>query len=401
MITPEEAQARILALGVPVAVETVAMLEAAGRWAAGDVAARRTQPARDLSAMDGYAIRFADLPGPWRVVGESAAGLPFAGSVGAGEAARIFTGAAVPNGADTVVIQEEVTRDGDALTLTGEGPPHNGPPHQGAHIRRAGSDFTHGDRLIAAGDALTPAALALAAMGGHGTLAVHRRIRVAVLSTGDELVPPGADTGDDRLPNSNAPMLAAMLGALPVEIIDLGIVADDRAALAAAFGLAGGCDILVTSGGASVGDHDLVRPVLLDLGATLDFWKVAMRPGKPLMAGKLGDTLGTKIVLGLPGNPVSAFVTATLFLLPLVRHLSGARLSLPRRIPATCIAPLPAVGPRTDFVRARWEGGALAPLSSTDSGALSSLARADALIVRAAGSEATPAGQPVEAILLG
>ena len=391
MITPEEAQARILALGVSVEIEILPLLKAAGRWAAGDVTARRTQPARDLSAMDGYAIRFADLPGPWRVVGVSAAGVPFGGSVGEGEAARIFTGAAVPAGADTIVVQEEVARDGDALTLTGEGP-----PYVGAHIRRAGSDFARGDRLIASGDALTPAVLALAAMGGHGSIDVHRRIRLAILSTGDELVAPGADAGDDRLPNSNAPMLAAMLGALPVEIVDLGIVPDDRAALATAFARARDCDTLVTSGGASVGDHDLVRPVLLDLGATLDFWKVAMRPGKPLMAGNLGNT----IVLGLPGNPVSAFVTATLFLLPLVRHLSGARDPLPRRIPASCNAPLPAVGPRTDFVRARWENGAVAPLPSTDSGVLSSLARADALIVRAAGSETTPAGQLVEAILL-
>lgn len=399
MITPEEAQARILALGEPVAVETVPLLAAANRWAARDVIARRTQPARDLSAMDGYAIRFADLPGPWRVIGESAAGVPFGGHVGTGEAARIFTGAAVPGGADSIIIQEEVAREpapaqagGDTLTQSGEGP-----PYRGAHVRRAGSDFGNGDRLIAAGESLGPATLALAAMGGYGTLDVHRRIRVAILSTGDELVLPGIATGDDRLPNSNAPMLAAMLGTQPVELIDLGIVPDDRAAMATAFRRAHDCDILVTTGGASVGDHDLVRPVLLDLGATLDFWKVAMRPGKPLMAGTLGQT----IVLGLPGNPVSAFVTATLFVLPLVRHLSGARDALPRRIVATCNSPMPAVGPRTDFVRARWEGGALALLPSTDSGVLSSLARADALIVRPAGSVAGPAGQGVEAILLG
>jgi molybdopterin molybdotransferase len=392
MITPEEAQARILALGTPVAVESVSLLEAAKRWTARDIIARRTQPARDLSAMDGYAIRFADLPGPWRVIGESAAGAPFIGHVGTGEVARIFTGAAVPEGADTIIIQEEVTRKGDTLTQTGEGP-----PHLGAHVRRAGSDFREGDRLIALGDALGPAALGLAAAGGYGMLDVHRRIRVAILSTGDELVPAGAPTGPDRLPNANAPMLAALLGALPVQIVDLGIVPDDRAALAAAFAAATDCDVVVTSGGASVGDHDLVRPVLLDLGAMLDFWKVMMRPGKPLMAGTLGPT----IVLGLPGNPVSAFVTATLFLLPLVGHLSGARDALPRRIAATCNAPMPAVGPRTDFVRARWDGRVLAPLPSTDSGVLSSLARADALIVRAAGAEATPAGQPVEAILLG
>lgn len=391
MIAPGEAQARILALGTPVAVEIVALPDAANRWSARDVVAGRTQPVRDLSAMDGYAIRFADIPGPWRVIGESAAGSPFDGAIGAGEAARIFTGAAVPRGADTIVIQENVMREGDTLTLTA-----SGPPHAGAHIRRAGSDFTSGARLIAAGDPLSAVALALAVMGGHARLDVHRRVRIALCSTGDELVLPGVDAGENRLPNSNAPMLAAMLGTLPVEIVDLGIVPDDRDALAAAFMRAADCDILVTSGGASVGDHDLVRPVLLDLGARLDFWKVAMRPGKPLMAGTFDRT----IVLGLPGNPVSAFVTATLFLLPLVRHLSGALNPLPHSLPARCNAALPAVGPRTDFVRARWDDGALAPLPSVDSGVLSSLARADALIVRPAGSDALLAGTVVEALLL-
>jgi molybdopterin molybdotransferase len=392
VITPEEAQARILALGAPVAIENVTIGDAAGRWAARDIVAGRTQPNRDLSAMDGYAICYDDLPGPWRVIGESAAGQPFGGQVAQGEAVRIFTGAAVPYGADTVIIQEEVARHGDALTRTGEGPPHTG-----AHIRRAGSDFMRNDRLLAAGDALGPAALALAVIGGHGQVPVHRRIRVALLSTGNELVPPGADAGDDQLPNSNAPMLATLLRELPVDIVDLGIVRDDRAALAAAFARASACDILVTSGGASVGDHDLVRPVLIDLGATVDFWKVAMRPGKPLLAGKIDDT----IILGLPGNPVSAFVTATLFLQPLVRHLSGARNSVPRRIAMTCTGQLAAVGPRTDFVRARWDGGGLAPLPSIDSGVLSSLARADALIIREAGSAPAAQGLSVEAILLG
>jgi molybdopterin molybdotransferase len=391
MIDWREAQARVVALGEPVAVETVALLDAAERWAAQDLAARRTQPARDLSAMDGYAIRFADLPGPWRVIGESAAGAPFGGSIGTGDAVRIFTGAAVPGGADSIVIQEEVARDGATLTLTGEGP-----PHVGAHLRRKGSDFTGGTVLIAAGSRFTPPVLALAAMGGHGTLPVRRRLRVAILSTGDELVAPGLATVTDRLPNSNAPMLMAMLKRLPVDLVDLGIVPDDHAALATAFGQARGCDILVTSGGASVGDHDLVRPVLLDLGATLNFWKVAMRPGKPLMAGKLGGT----VVLGLPGNPVSAYVTATLFLLPLVCHMGGARDPFPRLISATVAADMPATGPRTDFVRARWHDGQLDPLPSSDSGVLSSLARADALIVRAAGSAALVAGQPVEALLL-
>lgn len=391
MIDWREAHVRVFALAQPVDIETVPLLDAAGRYASAPVVAHRTQPARDLSAMDGYAIRFADLPGPWRVIGESAAGVPFAEAVGAGETARIFTGAAVPDGADIIVIQEEVARSGDTLTLTGEGP-----PRIGAHIRRAGSDFANGDVLIETGVALTPARLALAAMGGHGALPVRRRVQVALLSTGDELVAAGVDAGPDRLPNSNAPMLVAMLGGLPVDLTDLGIVPDDRTALAAAFDHARDFDIVVTTGGASVGDHDLVRPVLLDLGATLDFWKVAMRPGKPLMAG----TLGQAVVLGLPGNPVSAFVTATLFLLPLVRHLFGARDPLPPQLPATLDGSLPAVGARTDFVRARWSDGRLAPLPSGDSGALSSLAQADVLIVREAGSPALAAGEIVSAIAI-
>lgn len=391
MIGWEEAQARILALGKPVSVETLPMNQAASRWAAEDVVARRTQPARDLSSMDGYAIRLADIPGPWRVIGDSAAGAPFTGTIGTGDAARIFTGAAVPAGADTIVIQEDVTRDGAVLALCGDGPSATG-----AYIRRAGSDFARGDHLVAAGDLLSPARLALAAMGGHGSLAVRRRIRVALLSTGDELVAPGSAIDPDRLPNSNAPMLAAMLADLPVDIVDLGIAADTRDAHAGAFARAAGCDILVTSGGASVGDHDLVRPVLRDMGATLDFWKVAMRPGKPLLAGTLGET----VVLGLPGNPVSAFATATLFLLPLVRHLSGARAPLPQRIPVQVGEPMPAVGIRTDFIRARWDGGTLMPLPSSDSGVLSSLAQADAFIIRPAGATAISEGAQVEALLL-
>ncbi len=392
MISPDEAQARVLALGVPVSAETVPLLDGAGRWAASDVTARRTQPVCDLSAMDGYAVRLADVPGPWRIVGESAAGSPFCGSVGIGEAARIFTGAAMPAGADTIIVQEDAAIVDGALTLTGEGPALTG-----MHVRRAGSDFTSGDRLLAAGDALTPRALALAAMGGHGSIDVHRRVRVAIVSTGNELVAAGTAAGTDRLPDSNTPMLAAMLGSLPVEIVDLGIVVDDRVALAAVITRARDCDILVTIGGASVGDHDLVRPVLLEMGAALDFWKVAMRPGKPMMAGRLGDN----VVIGLPGNPVSAFVTALLFVLPLVRRLSGARDALPRRVAATCRDPLPAVGPRTDFVRARWDGTALSALPSNDSGIVSRLAQADALIVRPAGAPATVPEQAVEVILLG
>ena len=391
MLDWQDARARILALGSPVGTETLPLTHAAGRWSAAPVVALRNQPARDLSAMDGYAIRFADMAGPWRVIGESAAGDPFAGQVGAHEAIRIFTGAALPPGADSIVIQEEVSRDRNALTLTGEGP-----RERGSSVRFAGSDFERDAVLIEAGSALTPARIALAAIGGHGTLAVGRRVRVAILSTGNELVAPGIDPGADRLPGSNGPMLTVMLGDLPVEVTDFGIVPDDTEKLVWAFGRARDFDVIVTTGGASVGDHDLVRPALIEAGASIDFWKVAMRPGKPLMAGILGKA----VVLGLPGNPVSAFVTATLFLKPLIAHLSGAANAAPPMISATSIVDLPAVGPRTDFVRAAWRDGGLALLPSTDSGALSHLARADALIVRAAHAPALSAGQMVDVLLL-
>ena len=316
-----EAQARMIALKVPLPVETVPLLEANGRFAASDIVARRTQPALDLSAMDGYAIRYAERPGPWTVVGESAAGTAFGAALAPGEAARIFTGAPVPDGADVILIQEEATRDGERLTMTGEGP-----PRPGAHIRRAGSDFAEGGLLIPAGAAIGAAAIALAASGGHGALPVRRRPRVSILSTGNELVPAGEPVSGALLPASNGPMLAALLAGTACIATDHGIVRDDLDAISAAFtAMAGQADIIVTTGGASVGDHDLVLPALEKAGATIDFWKIAMRPGKPVMIGTLGDA----VVLGLPGNPVSAFVTATLFLKPLIAHLLGAAQPIP------------------------------------------------------------------------
>ena len=390
MLTPDEALTRILALGSPLATETLPLAEAAGRWLAEEVTARRTQPARDLSAMDGYAVRQIDGDGPWKVVGQSAAGLPFVGEVTAGEAVRIFTGAALPRGTDAIVIQEEVTRHGDRLTASNAG------VVKVSWVRRAGSDFAAGQSLLRSGDALTPAATALAAAGGHGTLTVRRPVRVALVSTGDELVAPGDDAGTDRLPASNGLMLAAMLRGLPVEIVDLGLVRDDLSAMTDAFARASGYDLVVTSGGASVGDHDLVRPALIAAGGDIDFWRIAMRPGKPLLAGTLGDA----VVVGLPGNPVSAFVTAILFVLPLVRHLSGARDPAPCRFWAELDEALPAVGARTDYVRARWVDGRLAPFASGDSSALVPLVAADALIVRPAGAAALPEGTRVEAIAL-
>lgn len=385
-----EARARLLALAPAIPVETVALPLAAHRWAAADLAARRTQPYAALSAMDGYAIRFADMPGPWTVIGESAAGHPFAGSAAAGEAVRIFTGAALPDGADTVLVQEEAARDGARLLLDGEGP-----PGVGRNTRPRGLDFHEGDPLVAAGQRLTPARLALLAAGGHATLPVRRRLAVAVAATGDELVPAGRPLATGQLPESNGLMLAALLADLPVDVIDLGILPDDRAVLARAFA-AVSADLLVTSGGASVGDHDLVRPALEDAGATIDFWRIALRPGKPMMAGRLGDTA----VMGLPGNPVSAFVTAFLFVRPLLAHMAGAADPLPRAWRLPLGEPLPANGEREDYLRGGIrDGRAFAP-SLQDSSMLRTLAGSDCLIVRPPHAPAANIGDSAEVLPL-
>ncbi|GAA3721177.1 molybdopterin molybdotransferase MoeA [Sphingomonas cynarae] len=385
-----EAQARLLAMARPVTEEQVPLRLAAGRWAATDIAARRTQPAADLSAMDGYAIRFADLPGPWRVIGESAAGKPFAGSIGPGEATRIFTGAAMPAGADTVLVQEEAARDDERLMLAGEGP-----PNCGRNVRRRGLDFAEGDRLVATGDRLTPARIAVAATGGHGDLPVRRRVRVAIAATGDELVPPGSDLDGAALPESNGAMLAAMLAGLPVDLIDLGILPDRLEVLRDAF--AGvRADLLVTTGGASVGDHDLVRPAIEAAGGSIDFWRIALRPGKPMMAGRLSDA----VVLGLPGNPVSAFVTALLFVLPMVAHLGGARDPLPVVTSAVLGEDLPANQGRTDYLRAELRDGRIFASTIQDSSMLLTLARSTCLVIRPAHAGTAMAGESAEILVI-
>ncbi|MDP5278186.1 molybdopterin molybdotransferase MoeA [Sphingomonas sp. DG1-23] len=381
-----QAWSRLFALAPQLPVERVAIAAAAGRWAAADLHALRTQPSADLSAMDGYAIRFAELPGPWRVVGESAAGRGFAGQAGLGEAVRIFTGAPLPLGTDTVMVQEEAARDGNTLRLAGEGP-----ATQGRNVRRRGLDFREGDLLIRAGERLTPARLALAGTAGHGHVAVRRKVRVAIAATGDELVAPGAPIGEAQLPETNRLMLAAQLAGLPVELLDLGILPDRREVLETAF-RAVDADLLVTSGGASVGDHDLVRPALEAAGATIDFWRIALRPGKPVMAGRLGET----VVLGLPGNPVSAFVTALLFVRPLVAHLAGAVDPLPATRAATLGEPLAANGERTDYLRAEIRDGRVFASTLQDSAMLRTLARATCLIVRAPHAPAARTGDPVE-----
>ena len=394
LLPVDEAQARLLDGVVALPAETVPFASALGRILAADVVATLTQPPFDTAAMDGYAIRWADRAGPWRRAGESAAGRGFDGRIGPGETIRILTGAPLPAGADTVVVQEDVVRaktiDGDIVTLTGDGP-----PREGAHIRRAGLDFTRGDVVAKAGERVTPARIGVAAAAGHAALPVHRRPRVALLATGDELVPPGVSPGPSQIVSSNGVMLAALLGA-HADVIDAGIVADTREALIAAIAAHADADVLITISGASVGDHDLVQPVLRDMGASIAFWRVALRPGKPMLAGRLGRAR----IVGLPGNPVSAFVCATLFVVPLLKALGGDPDPLPRTFSARLGIGLPANGPRRDYLRAGLAAGAAAPASTQDSAMLATLANSNVLIVRPPLADAIDAGSMVDCIAL-
>lgn len=386
-----EAQRRLLALAPQLPVEHRSAVDCAGYYLAHPVTAHRSQPAAPMSAMDGYALRAADLPGPWTVIGESAAGHPFGGTVAAGQAVRISTGAIVPAGADAVLLQEDCTREGDAVTLTGTQP---NPAER--HIRPRGMDFVEDGPLLAVGSVLGPAQIALAIAGGHQFLRVRRAPSVAIFDCGDELVLPGLPLLPQQIPASNGPMLAAMVAACPARITRLGPVPDRLDALTDVFVRAADVDIIVTSGGASVGDHDLIRPALEAIGATIDFWRVGIKPGKPILVARKGKQL----VLGLPGNPASTFVTAFLFLLPLLRAALGAAEPLPRTIPARLTQDMGAGGSRTEFMRARWDGANVTLDPLQDSGALGPLARANALIVRQAGAPAMPAGADVPVYLL-
>jgi molybdopterin molybdotransferase len=384
LLPVEVAQARMLALAAPLAATRKSLVEALHHFLAEPLVARRTQPATALSAMDGYAIRYADLPGPWRQTGHIAAGQWPTATVGAGETMRIFTGAPLPEGADTVLIQEDSADNDGLISLTG-----NASASMGQHIRRAGSDFMTGATLAAAGSAVTPGVIALAAMAGYAELLTGAAPRVAIITTGDELVEPGAPIGPGQIPESNGLMLTALLAGLPANVTPVRRIADDHDATVQAIHDASLThDVIVTVGGASVGDHDHVHAALTSLKAAPDFWKVAMRPGKPLMAAQLGDA----VVLGLPGNPSSAFVTAQLFLLPLIRHLAGAHDPLPRVEHAPLAAPLDGGGARRDYLRAVLNGGQLTPLSSQDSGLVSALAAANALLIREAGAAPQSAG---------
>jgi molybdopterin molybdotransferase len=325
------------------------------------------------------------------VIGESAAGHPCTGTFDIGEAVRISTGALLPEGAGAVVLQEDVIREGDTITLTGDGP---SPP--GRHIRRKAMDFDLGTELLAAGTRLGPAQVGLAIAAGHAEVTVRRRPRVVLIDGGDELIPPGQPCAPHQLPASNSAMLAVLFGAETPDLRRIGPVPDRLDAFVNALAAAEDADLVVTVGGASVGDHDLVRPALERWGAKIDFWKVAIKPGKPLLVATRGRTL----IIGLPGNPASSLVTATLFVQPLLRALQGARDCLPRRITTVLANAVPAGGARQEFLRAVWNGETIASGSLHDSGALASLAKSNALIDRPAGAPAAEAGAQVRAILL-
>jgi len=382
LISVDEALARILDGAWPLDAEAVSIDAAAGRVLAADLLALRTQPPFDASAMDGYAVRGADvaaIPARLRLIGAAAAGHGFDGVVGPGEAVRIFTGAPLPAGADTVVLQENVTSEQEGwVTVTTV-------TATGRHRRAAGLDFRAGERGLAAGTVLDFRAVSLAAAMNHATVPAVRRPRVAIVSTGDELVAPGGDPGPDQIVASNHVGVAALVARAGGVPLMLGIAGDTLEALAGAVERAetARADILVTLGGASVGDHDLVQEALGAAGMQLDFWRIAMRPGKPLMSGRLGRMR----VLGLPGNPVSSLVCGLLFLAPLVAALAGRPSGPPATEPALLGGGLPGNDNRRDHVRAklvrRAGGMAIAtPLPVQDSSMISALAEAGCLIIR-------------------
>lgn len=394
MIPVTEARARIIAALAPVGRERVDLDQALGRILAAPVAARRTQPPLAVSAMDGWAVRQADGAGPLRVIGQSAAGHGFSGVLGPGETVRIFTGAPVPSGADAIAIQEEAKRDGDLVTLTEL-------PGPGRYIRPAGLDFAEGDEVLPAGRRLTVRDIGLLAAADVPSIDVFRQPRIAVLATGDELVPAGLPRGPAQIVDAGRPALLAFIAAAGALPLDLGIARDDAADIAARAAKAGEADLLVTLGGASVGDHDLIARVLAEGGASLDFWRIAMRPGKPLMFGRYGPVP----LLGLPGNPVSALVCALLFLGPAIARLAGRPDAPPSFATVRLAGPLGANDKREDYIRASLSPGAdgiplARPAPLQDSSQLRTLARADALIQRPVLAPALPAGALVPALLL-
>jgi len=394
-----EALRLVLADAKPLPAEFVALDHVAGRVLAQDVSALRTQPPTAVSAMDGYAVRASDVtktPAALKVIGEIAAGHPFIGQVAAGQAARIFTGGVMPNGSDTVVIQELTSREGDVVTV-------QKPTPKGRNVRGQGIDFAQGDVLLRDGRRLSDRDVMLAAAMNHPRLSVRRRPKVAVLGTGDELVPPGGSPKSGEIVYSNGFALASLARAEGAEVRDLGIANDRIEDIAQAIKRARewGADVLVTSGGVSVGEHDLVQRALTAEGLNLSFWRVALRPGRPMMHGRLG----AMHVLGVPGNPVSSYVCAFLFLVPLIRRLTGRSDVEPRSERARLGCDLPANDERADYLRATLtpgpDGPLATPLPVQDSSLMAPLAKADCLVIRDPGAPAASAGSGCIILKLG
>ncbi len=390
LISVAEALEHVLAHAAPLPAEEVPLADADGRVLAYGLKALRTQPPADVSAMDGYAVRAGDVasaPVRLKIIGEVAAGRPFASVVGPGEAARIFTGGVVPQGADAVVIQELTKRDGDCVEV-------EKPTAKGRNVRPQGLDFRAGDALFAKGHRLRARDLALAAGMNHPLLPVHRRPKIALFATGDELVPPGTEPGPGQIVYSNGFSLAALAREEGAEVVDLGVVADrlDETIDAVRQAREVDANILVTTGGASVGEYDLVQKAFAAEGMKLSFWKVAMRPGRPLMHGQLG----AMEVLGLPGNPVSSYVCAFLFLVPLIRRLGGRTDLSPPAESARLGCDLPANDERADYLRATLadsaDGPIATPFAAQDSSMMAPLAKSDCLVIREPHAPATKAG---------
>lgn len=398
MLPVADATQRVLSVFKPLAGETIAIDQALGRVLAEPVTARLSQPPAAVSAMDGYAVLAADiaqLPARLTVTGSIAAGTPPTAPLKRGEAMRIFTGAVLPQGADSIVIQENCDRDGDIVTV------REGSNTLGQHVRAAGNDFRLGEIGLKAGQLLTARDIALAAAMNWPFVTVTRRPRIAILSTGDELQHPGEPLGPAQIVASNGIALAALVTACGATPINLGIARDNMPDLQRVLAGAKGADILVSTGGASVGEHDLIQQALKDRGAKLDFWKIAMRPGKPVMFGDLDGMP----VLGLPGNPVSALVTATLFLRPAIDRLLGRTAAASTPVVAKLGMALKANDQRQDYLRARLTrepDGSLtaAPFPKQDSAMLSLIAQADALIIRPPHAPAAEVGDVTEILLL-
>ncbi len=397
MRSVEAAQAELLALCAPLEAEHVSIASAAGRVLAENVLALRTHPPFDASAMDGYAVHAADvatLPATLTVIGESAAGKRFIGAVPRGTAVRIFTGAPMPRDCTSVIVQEDVERAGDVITV------RDAPAQPASHIRPAGLDVRAGDTVATRGTVVSPALQGFLAAAGLSALQVSRAPRVELLACGDELKLPGMPLGDDDIVATNGLILESLLRAAGAAVAGAErIVTDDMDALTQAIH-SSTADILVTIGGASVGDRDFVQAALKAAGAQIAFWKIALKPGKPMMVG----TRGAQIIIGLPGNPVSAYVCALLFVLPALRAMQGRADVLPTLERGMTTVPLPPVGARTEYLRAvaRLENGLwqVTPHRPQDSSMLSLLAQSSALLVRAAGSGAVAAGAAVDVLRL-